>query len=289
MAGQIPLRVADIVRKKLEIPTPPLILTKVMQALRDPQANADHLAKVVSADQGLASRMLRIANSPFYGLPREVVSIHQAVVILGFMTIQGLAISVSSRGLYKRFGAPEQALWEHSLAAAIVAHRVAQALRLPCREEAFVAGLMHDVGKVVMNNEGSEAFEQAVARASAADEEPHVAEQAVFGFNHMDVGSLLVRQWQLSQDLEQVVFLHHDLDLASSVAPDSLQLIALADLADRVCWSLGLGTRRPLRETDFGDVPACAELGIDADDLAPLIEESREAFEAEKQSFALGS
>jgi len=214
-----------------------------------------------------------------------VKNIQRAVVILGFKTIQGLVVSASSRMLYKRFGPVEQALWEHSLAAAIAAHLIAITHRMPCREDAFVAGLMHDIGKVIMNNEAPDPFGASLKMAVDEEIESFEAEQQIYTFNHMDVGSLLVKQWQLSEDLENVVFLHHDLDLAGTVAADSMQLICVANLANKICHSLGIGTGRPPREINFDEEPAVGELALDPESLTELMEQVKAGYEKEKGLF----
>lgn len=276
--------VAKLIEKQLEIPTPPAMLTQVLSELQNPDANAARLAKIIGGDQGLASHILRIANSPFYGLSREVRSIHQAVVILGFATVQGLVVSLTSRNIYRQFGAVEQALWEHSLAAGITAHVVAASFRMGCREEAFVAGLMHDVGKVVMNNEAPDQFRQALDQLR--DEADSVdVEQSVFSYNHADVGALLIKQWHLSEDLENVAFLHHDLDLANTIAEASLELICVTNLANRICHLLGIGTHRPPESIDLADEPAVNELGAEPDRLIALLPEIQQAFEQERAVF----
>ncbi|MFH1131051.1 MAG: HDOD domain-containing protein, partial [Pseudomonadota bacterium] len=121
VAGPNTDKIADLVKKRFEIPTIPPIAAKVTQELKNPNASSTRMARLISNDQGLTTRILNVANSPFYGLRRNPTSVRQAVVTLGFQAVQGLVVCFSTREVYKKFGPIEKNLWEHSMGVALAA------------------------------------------------------------------------------------------------------------------------------------------------------------------------
>ena len=193
-----PRNMARLVNDNLEIPTIPDVASKALRQMNDPEISGAQLAKTISQDQGLTAKVLKVANSALYALPREVKNLQQAAMVLGFTTLKSIVISASCRSIYKRFGMTERGLWTHSVASAMASHLLAQQLDLKHRDEAFVAGLMHDIGKVVMNNGARDKYKE-VMRITKEEQLPSTeAEQRIFGFSHVDVGSILVQRWELT-------------------------------------------------------------------------------------------
>jgi putative nucleotidyltransferase with HDIG domain len=284
--------ITDLVKERFEIPTIPLIATKVALELHDPDASAQRLSRLIANDQGLTTRILSVANSSFYGAGQEVSSVQQAVVTLGFDMIQGLVVCFSTRKIYQRFGPAERSLWEHAMATAIACDLIAKRMGLACRKNAFVAGLMHDVGKVVLSNRAPETFHHALGLARTMKLSSVDAEQQAFGINHCDVGMVLVKQWDLAPALVQSTFLHHDLDLAEATAPDDLELVVVVHLANRICHFLGIGTAAERehpgahdRLDDLRACPAAATLSIDAVTLDELMAGVEKSYNEERALF----
>lgn len=276
--------VAKLVEKRFEIPTIPAIATKVAQEIRDPQTSAVRLSRLIANDQGLTTRILSVANSPFYGVGRESSSVQQAVVTLGFQVVLSLVVCFSTRKVYQKFGDIEKSLWEHAMGAALAADKIANMKQLKCRREAFVAGLMHDVGKVVLNNDDPETFARAYQMTQEGSESVD-AEHELFSVNHTDVGMVLTQRWGLSDALVQSVFLHHDLDLAETTANQYMELVYVTNLADRICHKLGIGV--PMNdEILLQDDLALARLGIDAAELHVLEESTLQAYDEERALFS---
>jgi HD-like signal output (HDOD) protein len=276
--------VVKLVEKRFEIPTIPAIATKVAQEIRDPQTSALRLGRLIANDQGLTTRILSVANSPFYGIGRESSSVQQAVVTLGFQVVQSLVVCFSTRKVYQSFGGIEKSLWEHSMGAALAADKIAGMKKLRFRREAFVAGLMHDVGKVVLNNDDPKTFAKAYQLASEGTESVD-AEHSLFSVSHTDVGMVLTQRWGLSDALVQAVFLHHDLDLAETTAEKYIELIYVTYLADRICHKLGIGVPQA-NDILLEDDPALARLGFEPDELQELEESTLKAYEEERALFA---
>lgn len=270
MSRPRPADISTLIEKNLTIPTIPDVAAKALRALNNPNTSAPKIAAVIQEDQGLTARVLQVANSAVYGLTREVKSLPQASMLLGFDTLKSIIITVSARGLYKRFGLVERDLWQHSVACAIAAQQVADFKDVPGKEEAFVAGLMHDVGKVVMNNSERDRFMKSCELRKDRGMTDIEAEQEVFGFTHADVGSLLVKRWGLSEALQHAVFLHHEPDLAHSLASGFEPMVYVTHVADQICYRLGHGVKPAGDDEDTVDLEALDVLGILEDEFVDL-------------------
>lgn len=277
---------ARLVNDNLEIPTIPDVASKALKMMSDPDVSGAQLARTISQDQGLTAKVLKVANSALYALPREVKNLQQAAMVLGFTTLKSIVISASCRSIYKRFGMVERALWAHSVATAMASHTVAQHLDLEHRDEAFVAGLMHDIGKVIMNNGARDRYQQAMLLCKQEGLSSVEAEHRTFGFSHVDVGAVLVQRWELTPALEQAVFLHHDPELAESIAGDYAGLVQTTHLANVICHHLGLGQNQAEGEGSLEPDEISETLGLDALQLANLAEEIKSLYERDHSSFS---
>lgn len=236
-----PEKLQQLVQTIRDLPALPEVVVRVMRMTEDPRTDAQSIARVIATDQAMAARVLKLANSAFYGLPRRVSTLSEAVVILGFRTIKNLAIAASTFELLNReiagYWLQRGELWRHSLACAIGAQLIARRIRVPVTEEAFVAGLLHDIGKVAINLFVREQFDQIMQRA-LQDQIAFVdAEQAVLGFNHAMAGGLIAEKWNLPPTLVAVIKYHHQ----PSTAPDHDPMISIVHLADVLAITLGIG------------------------------------------------
>lgn len=240
-ATETPEKLQQLVQTIRDLPALPEVVVRVMRMTEDPRSDAQSIAKVIATDQAMAARVLKLANSAFYGLPRRVSTLSEAVVILGFRTIKNLAIAASTFELLNReiagYWLQRGELWRHSLSCAIGAQLIAHRARLPVTEEAFVAGLLHDIGKVAINLFVREQFDQIMERA-LQERIPFVeAEQAVLGFNHAMAGGLIAEKWNLPPSLVSVIKYHHQ----PSSAPDKEPMISVVHLADILSITMGIG------------------------------------------------
>lgn len=236
-----PEKLQQLVQTVRDLPALPEVVVRVMRLAEDPRSDAQSIARVIATDQAMAARVLKLANSAFYGLPRRVSTLSEAVVILGFRTIKNLAIAASTFELLNReiagYWLQRGELWRHSLACAIGAQLIAQRVHLPVTEEAFVAGLLHDIGKVAINLFVREQFDQ-IMQCALRDRIPFVeAEQAVLGFNHATAGALIAEKWNLPPSLVSVIRYHH----LPSRTPEPDILVSVVHLADILSITLGIG------------------------------------------------
>lgn len=276
--------IEKIIMKTCDLPAMPAVADKVMRLVADPNTTTEQFQKVISVDQALAARILKIANSVFYASVRKINTISDAIVMIGFNTLRSIVLTASSRDIYKRFGLTEKMLWEHSMGAAISAGIIAKELRIVNHEEAYLGGLLHDVGKVVLNNSEPQKFSKVMERVYNEHISFRMAEQEVFGFSHVDVGAMVIRKWKLSETLEMAIRNQYNPTWLSS-DPNLMKLAAVVNLANQFCLKLGIGHREPVADLPLEKEEALVILKMDAGRLPELLERALKAFEEEKSYF----
>ena len=234
-------RLEALVRQVRDLPALPAAVVRVMQLTDDPKAGMADVARALASDQALAARVLKLANSAFYGASRRIATVSEAVVTLGMRTTRNLVMATSCQEMLERdvagYALPRGALWRHSLACASAAQALAERARYRATEEAFVAGLLHDIGKVVLSTYRKEEFARVLLRALAGDRTFAEAEREVLGFDHAEAGARLLERWNLPSSLVLAVRYHH----APLESPSVSLLPCLVHVADAVCLTLGIG------------------------------------------------
>jgi putative nucleotidyltransferase with HDIG domain len=271
------LSLDTLVRQIGSLPTLPTVLQRVIELVNNPKTSAIQLARIILDDQALTARLLRLVNSPFYGFPRRISTVTEAVTILGFHAVRNLLVTASVVDLLQGEETAEFSptrLWEHSIGTAVGAGLLARFSRSEDREEAFVAGLLHDVGKLVVYQVYPTEFMRALATARRDDLPLTVAEQRVLGFAHDQVGRLLTEHWKLPIRLSEAIACHHRPDLAQTARKEA----AVVHVADIFSRALVLGSGG-----DDAVPPACeaawTRLGLSDDVLDSLMVELEEQYE----------
>ncbi len=214
-----------------ELPAMPTTVSRVINLLSDPDANMREVTQTISRDPALTARILRVSNSVLYGGAQEVTSLDRALVRLGLRTARSIAIVTATRSLFPTGDDDMESwarrLWQHSVETGVAARRIARIAGSVDPEEAFVAGLLHDIGKVVMLIKCTDAFHR-IVRAQASGADGLAAERDELGFDHALLGGALAERWGLARELVQAVHRHHWPDDADE--PDTLvDIVALAD------------------------------------------------------------
>jgi len=189
-----------------QIPTLPKLLERVVVALEDPEIDFHRVAELIEVDQALSSQILRLANSAFYGAQGSVSQVSQALLMLGATVTRSIALTSSvvdirSVGL--------KGFWEHSLGCAVAAGAIAKVTGKSAPEEVTAAGLLHDLGKVVLFKELPEVFAHIVHRAGAERRRFSEVEREVLGVDHAEIASWLVERWNFPPSLAEPIVLHH--------------------------------------------------------------------------------
>jgi putative nucleotidyltransferase with HDIG domain len=269
--------IEKLILETIDVPSLPTVAMKALELINDDGASIDALEKIISRDQSFSSRLLRIANSPYYGMNRRIDTISAGVMLIGFNTMKSLVVAASLKDMHRKYGLFEQKLWEHSLGVSVASSLIAQATRTAKAEEALVAGLIHDVGKTILNNSMSEKYLTVAQKAHDGDVMFYEVETEMFGYNHCDVGALIARKWKLPKNLEVVIEYHHSDTLPAFEDSAYEALIDIVNVADALCLSLGVGIKGPEGlDVDY------KSLGLDDSGFADVIEKFKITYAEQK-------
>lgn len=269
----------------VDLPTIPVVATKVMQLIGSETATAEELARVVASDPAVAARVIKISNSAFYGCQRQIQSLSSAIVILGFNTLKSLVVAASVKQVYKPFGLTEKMLWEHSFGAGLAARIIASNTRFANEEECFLGGLFHDIGKIIMNSLDPEKFQAAMQKCYNYGVPFSEAEKSIFPFTHDEVGGYVIKKWNFPDALMNAVMQHHQLAFADPSDIYQIHLTAVVSLADLFCIKSGIGEKEPLEELDLVESKPAKMLKLEEMRLNMLLETFRETFEKDRNYF----
>ena len=267
-----------------DLPTIPVVAIKVMQLIESETATAEELAKIVASDPAVAARVLKISNSSFYGCRRQIQTLSSAIMILGFSTLRSLVVAASLKQVYKPYGLTERMLWEHSFAAGLAARIIAHQTRAANEEEAFLAGLFHDIGKIIMNTLDRAKFQEVMQHCYNEGISFGDAERSVYPFSHDEVGAYVIRKWNFPEDLTTAILQHHSLEFGED-SPALVNLTAVTALADLFCLKLGIGSRDPHDGIDLAGSKPGLVLQLSEKKANTMLEQFREAFEKDKALF----
>jgi putative nucleotidyltransferase with HDIG domain len=222
--------------------TQPAVIARITRMLRNPATNAEELGLAIRTDQVLASRVLKLVNSAFYGFPGKIGSISHAVVLLGFSTVKNIVLTASVLDIFKTDGGGKfnaRGIWKHSLACGVAAQSLARAVGYRFQEECFVAGLLHDIGKVVLFQTAPDEFASVVENAAETKTLFYDSECKLLGINHQEIGGILIEQWRLPAKILSAVSSHHNPPPPDG---DDAQLTAIVHCADIFARALGYGS-----------------------------------------------
>lgn len=241
--------VASAIREISHIATLPEITLRIVELVEDPKSTAQDLHKVINNDPALSSRILKVVNSSFYGLPGQIGSINRAIVMLGLNAVKNIAIAASLAKLFRggeltpRVSA--KSIWEHSVAAAATMKLLADKLKLGLGDEAFLAGLMHDIGLIVElqfdRNKLIDALHLAGLDAEGVPCNNLLdIEKQVFGADHQAFGAGLCEKWKFPRSFSLVCNFHHR---PTEAPAENRRLPAMCFIADRLVPAATKGFR----------------------------------------------
>lgn len=272
---------SELVAKRLEniedLPTIPNTLQRVLTSIDEVTTSAQSMEEIIREDPVLTAKILKIANSPYYGLATEVSSIARAVVILGFDEVKNLVIGLSLTGAFSggiHFpGMDGTSVWIHSFAVAQASKMVGEIMETLDPDELFTAGLLHDIGRVLMCLYFPEELNEIIALQDEGGLSLNEAEKS-FGLSHTEVGAYLAKKWNLSDMLLNVIRYHHHPQGAGHYETEA----AAVFLADELCHALKIGFHHDDQKKIL--VPKCLNFGADTVKLlAKKLKEQRDAIE----------
>ncbi|QJA05857.1 HDOD domain-containing protein [Thermosulfurimonas marina] len=261
------------IKKKLRtlqgLPTLPPIVSQLTRMIGDETVSAPQIAAVIEKDQVLTGKVLRLVNSAFYGFPRRISTVSNAIVLLGFNVIRTLVLTAS---IFEMMQSQDVALWEHSLGVAVTSGLLAKRFELENPEEVATAGLLHDLGKVVIRASLTEDW-PAIKEKIAQGKPPREAELEALHMDHAEIGGYLLDRWNLPERLVEPVAHHHEPKKARKFPKET----ALVHLADILVRARGFGV-----EGDWWlpepSKKALAEIPLSREDLKEIFREMEEKF-----------
>jgi HD-like signal output (HDOD) protein len=232
---------AEIIRKnEINLSTLPSIFMQINETIKRPNSSANDIANVISKDTALSARLLKIVNSPFYGFPSKIDTLSRAVSIVGTRQLTALAMGINITSVFKKIPnhlIDMRSFWEHSVACGIFARILGGYKNIQNTERLFVAGLLHDIGRLTLYNYSPVNARNALLIARQTNSLLYEIERETLGFDHTELGELLLKKWRLPISLENIVKYHH----APHESNDPLEP-AIVHLADLMTIALGIGS-----------------------------------------------
>ena len=263
-----PLNISDVIKENIQFVTLPSTFLKVHEAINNPRSSSRYIAKAVSLDISLSTKLLKLVNSAFYGFPRKIETLSQAVTLIGTKQLGYLAQGVSLIEHFKKI--PDtvidmKSFWHHSISCGIIARLLGDKQKISNSDAFWVAGLLHDAGRLFFLQGYPDYVRAVFIRAWEEHVTPDSIESGLWGLNHAEVAGLLFEKWHFPQTLENAVKYHHAPHEAQSAIEPSI-----IHLADIIAHGLGAGKSGnpfvpPLVESAWG------VLEISKNDLAAII------------------
>ena len=285
MGAQVeaPAGIVELVNKTVELPTIPAVLTRLNGVMANPEASAKDVAAVIAADPAVATNLLRIVNSPYYGLQVRVSSVDLAVSILGFNMTRKVALKAAVFSVFAKKKDPEQTFdfkgfWRHAVFTGVAARTLGGASRNLAKAsggDLYMCGLLHDIGKIILLEKQHDRYVAMLAEATRTQRPEIEVERERFGFTHADVGSVLAIKWFLPEDLTTAIRYHH----APAKDPFHQSLSSLVHIADHLAWDAGKPSTLVLSPPVL-DAESYDRVGLEPDRAAGLLPQINEDYEA---------
>jgi len=233
--------IEKIIENIRDLPTLPTVYLALSEVMADPRSTARDISQIVSNDLASSSRVLRLANSALYGYPGQIDTLSRAVVVLGFDEVRNLVLATSVLDLFSKqdsaFDFRPGDFWAHSLGVGIASRIIGQACHLPNAENLFVAGILHDIGKLVFFEFAEKEFTRALDQANKCQQPLWESEMEILGMDHSRGGWLLVENWNLPPAIQNAIGGHHTGLIGDPPDP----LVAAVHIADTLVRALELG------------------------------------------------
>lgn len=229
----------ELVEKVDEIPVFPQSVLRIIKLIEDPNTGAKDVEREIIKDQGLTTKILKLANSSYYGLSRNIKTVSEATVLLGFQAVKSMVLATSVGKVFDKelpgYALGKEDLWRQSQVCAITTRIVAKKARFPKADQAYTAGLLRDIGKVILDHYMTEQYEVIVQQVNSSKKSFLEVEQDVLGFDHGQVGARIAEKWHLPEDLVEAIATHHTPEKAV-INP---KMTAMVHVADVVVMMLG--------------------------------------------------
>jgi len=272
----------QIANKTPELSTLPEVTMRIIQVVQDPRSTANDLHKIVCNDPALSARVLRVVNSAFYGLPGQIGSIDRAIMLLGLNAVKNIAIAASLAKMFKSIAPCDDLtgkdLWTHSVAVGAANKMITIAMGLALPDEAFLAGLIHDIGLVVELQAENSSILEIVQRTKAGISFTQ-AEEAVLGADHQEIGQILTQRWKFPRSFQYVTGFHHR---PQELAQENRLLAVVTHISDVICSQKELGVSITVTVPE-PDPELVQETGLPVEKIEEISENLEEELETVRE------
>ena len=238
MSTSVKNRIEKCVRN---LPTLPTIYSSLQDAMTNPRVTTDEIARIISSDQASAFKVLRVVNSPFYGFSGKISTISSAILHLGFNEVRNIVLALSVINMFKHnkiiLDFRPVDFWEHSIAVGVATRLIGTALGASNLENYFLAGILHDIGKLLFFDIAEDEYEQVLLRVEETKRVVVDVEKEILGLDHTDAGKILADKWKLPPSIKNVIEYHHK---GTSFGRDD-SIVAAVHIADIFVRMLELG------------------------------------------------
>lgn len=267
-----------------ELPASPAIVSTIMGMTADLNASVEDLGTVLAADPALTAKVLKLSNSSFYGRSRSVSSIKEAILILGFYTLRSMVIASSTHTIYHRKdNVPfSEKLWSHSLASGMASRLVARHIHHPRIEEIFIAGLLHDIGKIILGQKLMAVYDNIVKEAERSGRGFQTIELEKLGFDHTLVGATVLKKWNFPKELIDGVQYHHE--MRNQADNESASIGDVVGFSNQLSKQISGGFAEPAVDC-LARHPFAEQYAMDSETIQAMTEDLKSRFEEEKHLF----
>ncbi len=273
----------DIVAWVGDLPPLPHVASRAIGMLEDPDVTSGDLTGLLSSDPALAARVLKIANSAMFARQRQITTLNQAIMVIGFKTLKGIVVAATLRQMNRRYGEFERIIWENSLVTGMAAHSICHLLNKRYGEEAFLLGLLHDLGKIVLVNHTPNEYKQ-VMELTVSGSLYYEAEEQILGFSHPLIGALVAKKWNFSPQTCQVILHHHD-PIELPVQGDQEEKILVVQAANSLAHTIGYGHFEGYPDLTEEMYSLLSALGIEQDRAIKVADDVRELYTQQSSAF----
>jgi putative nucleotidyltransferase with HDIG domain len=260
----------QLISEKIKnLPTLPDIVQKLITLIQDEKTSAGDLSKLISYDQAISIKLLKVANSAYYGFLKEVATIQHAIVILGFEEVKRLSLGISILNFMNdESSLIMQDLWKHSVGCSLAAQIISKKINVE-PDITPTSSLLHDIGKLVLDNVFNKEYKAVLENVKTEKSSTLDAEKEILGFDHADVGLWLCTKWKLPPVLILPIAYHHQVEKADK---DTILNVSIVHLADIVCHKADMGHYENALIPPFQEA-AKNILRINEEDMGPMVED----------------
>ena len=261
-----------LINKSLELVSPPTTYSQLNELIHDDNASSDDISHVINTDPAVTTRILKIVNSPYYGFPSQISTISRAITIIWTSELTQLVLANSVINAFK--GIPEDLIkmedfWRHSIACAMTASNIAKKCKMPAAEQFFIAGLLQNIGSLILYQTVPELYKEAITSSLFGNETLYEAEHRLLGIDHTQVGEALAKEWRLPAALTEIIRHHHS-QAQSEIFPIETAIVHLSDVMVTAAGTFGHAGDRHVPRLN---PQAWAELKLDEQQLPDIMQQ----------------